>query len=103
MCCRQDKRRWGSRIRTDGRFLTEGAVTEELVEKVRKLNTVAARRGQTLAQMALAWILRDGDVTSVLTGASRPAQILDNVKMLENTNFCAEEREEIEGILSNSD
>lgn len=92
-----------SRIRTDGRFLTEGAVTEELVEKVRKLNTVAARRGQTLAQMALAWILRDGDVTSVLTGASRPAQILDNVKMLENTNFCAEEREEIEGILSNSD
>ena len=73
------------------------------MENVRKLNTVAARRGQTLAQMALAWILRDGDVTSVLTGASRPAQILDNVKMLENTNFCAEEREEIEGILSNSD
>ena len=89
-----------SRIRIDGRFLNENAVTEELVEKVRKLAQLAARRGQTLAQMALAWILRDGDITSVLIGASRPSQILDNVGMIGNTAFDQEERRAIDEILA---
>ena len=75
-------------------------MTEELVEKVRKLAQLAARRGQTLAQMALAWILRDGDITSVLIGASRPSQILDNVGMIGNTAFDQEERRAIDEILA---
>ena len=89
-----------SRIRTDGRFLKENAISDETVEMVRKLNELAAARGQSLAQMALAWILRDGDITSVLIGASRPAQILDNIGMIKNTEFSQEERRRIEEILS---
>lgn len=88
-----------SRIRTDGRFLKESSVNRETVEKVRQLNELAARRGQSLAQMALAWILRDGDITSVLIGASRPSQILDNIGMIENTVFSHEERIRIDEIL----
>ena len=88
-----------SRIRRDGRFLKENSVTEETLEKVKALNSLARQRGQTLAQMALAWILRDGDITSVLMGASRPAQILDNIGMLENRVFSPEEREKIDAIL----
>lgn len=88
-----------SRIRTDGRFLKETAITEETLQKVRALDAIAKERGQSLAQMALAWILRDGDITSVLIGASRASQILDNIGMLENTQFCQEEREKIEEIL----
>ncbi|MDE7206744.1 MAG: aldo/keto reductase [Lachnospiraceae bacterium] len=88
-----------SRIRTDGRFLKESAITEETLDKVRRLNALAKKRGQSLAQMALAWILRDGDITSVLIGASKTSQILDNIGMLENMQFCQEEREEIERIL----
>ncbi len=88
-----------SRVRTDGRFLKEEALTREMLDKLTRLNALAARRGQTLAQMALAWIMRDGDITSVLIGASRPSQILDNVKMLHNTSFAKEELEEIEEIL----
>lgn len=88
-----------SRIRTDGRFLGENAITEETLSKVRALGELAAERGQSLAQMALAWILRDGDITSVLIGASRPSQILDNVGMLKNLEFSAEERQRIEDIL----
>ena len=80
-----------SRVRTDGRFLKEGNITEEQVAKIRKLNEIAKDRGQTLAEMALAWILRDGVATSVLVGASRPAQILDNIKAIENTSFTADE------------
>lgn len=88
-----------SRIRTDGRFLKENAITEETLGKIRALGALAAERGQTLAQMALSWILRDGDITSVLIGASRPAQILDNVGMLNNLEFSTEERQRIEDIL----
>ena len=87
-----------SRIRTDGRFLKENALTEERLEQIRRLNELAAERGQTLAEMALAWILRDGVVTSVLIGASRPEQILDNRKALSNTNFSKEELELIDHI-----
>lgn len=89
-----------SRIRTDGRFLKESAVTEETVEKISRLNELAAGRGQTLAQMALAWILRDGDITSVLIGASKPSQVLDNIGMIHNTAFSDEERKEIDRILA---
>ena len=60
------------------------------------LTEIAAARGQTLAEMALAWILKDGQVTSVLIGASRPEQILDNIKALDNTTFTAEELEAID-------
>lgn len=88
-----------SRVRTDGRFLKETAITEETLQKVRALNALATERGQSLAQMALAWILRDGDITSVLIGASRASQILDNIGMLENTQFCQDELERIEEIL----
>lgn len=87
-----------SRIRTDGRFLKENALTEERLNQIRQLNDLAADRGQTLAQMALAWILRDGIVTSVLAGASRPEQVLDNIKAAENTNFTTEELELIDRI-----
>ena len=80
-----------SRIKTDGRFLKENALTEERLDQIRALNEVAAQRGQTLAQMALAWVLRDGIVTSVLAGASKPEQVLDNVKAAENTKFTDEE------------
>lgn len=87
-----------SRIRTDGRFLKENAVSEETLGKIRALNDIAAKRGQSLAEMALAWILRDGKVTSVLIGASKTSQILANVKALENTFFTAEELAEIDRI-----
>ena len=85
-----------SRVRTDGRFLKESALTEEKLAQIRALNEIAASRGQTLAEMALAWILKDGEVTSVLIGASRPEQILDNIKALENTTFTKEELEAID-------
>lgn len=88
-----------SRIRTDGRFLKENAINEETIEKVKKLGVLAKERGQSLAQMALAWILRDGDITSVLIGASRPTQILDNIGMVGNTEFSAQERARIDEIL----
>ena len=80
-----------SRIRTDGRFLKESAVTEEKLAQVRALNEIARRRGQKLAQMALAWILRDGITTSVIIGASKPAQIIENIAAVQNTAFTAEE------------
>ncbi|MBQ9550119.1 MAG: aldo/keto reductase [Lachnospiraceae bacterium] len=80
-----------SRIRRDGRFLRESSVTPEKLEAVRRLNELAKKRGQTLPEMALAWVLRDGAVTSALIGASKSGQILDNVKALDNTQFSEEE------------
>ena len=80
-----------SRVRTDGRFLKESALTEDRLIQIWRLNEIAHDRGQTLAEMALSWILRDGVVTSVLIGASKPEQILDNVKAVENTAFTVEE------------
>lgn len=87
-----------SRIKTDGRFLQESAVTKERLRQIQLLNEVAAGRGQSLAQMALSWILRDGEVTSVLIGASKPKQILENVKIVGHTDFTTEELQEIERI-----
>lgn len=87
-----------SRIMTDGRFLRESALTQDKLDRVRKLNEIASERGQTLAQMALAWILRDGKVTSVLVGASKPEQVTDNIKAAENTTFTSDELELIDKI-----
>lgn len=86
------------RIMTDGRFLKQSAVTPERLEQIRKLNEIAKERGQTLAEMALAWVLKDGVVTSVLIGASKPSQILDNIKAINNTAFSAEELKRIDEI-----
>lgn len=87
-----------SRIRTDGRFLQESRINEEALEKIRALNEIAKGRGQTLAEMALAWLLKEGVVTSVLAGASKPSQILDNIKAIENTDFTQDEIEAIDRI-----
>ena len=87
-----------SRVRTDGRFLKETDITAQKIETALQLRKIAAERGQTLAQMALSWILRDGDITSVLIGASRPEQILENLKMLGHTEFSAEERRKIDAL-----
>ncbi len=87
-----------SRVRTDGRFLNERALTEERLSQIRRLNELAAERGQTLAEMALAWILRDGIVTSVLIGASKPEQILANIGAVRNTLFTEEELRRIDEI-----
>lgn len=80
-----------SRIMTDGRFLKDNALTPQRLEQIRQLNDLAQQRGQTLAQMALSWVLREGIVTSVLAGASRPEQILDNIQAAKNTTFTQEE------------
>lgn len=87
-----------SRVNTDGRFLNAGNLTNERLDKVRALNVMAKKRNQTLAEMALSWILKDGIVTSVLIGASKPSQILDNIKAIENTYFSEEEIKKIDGI-----
>lgn len=75
-------------------------VTEAKVEKVKRLNAIAAERGQSLAQMSLAWVLRGGRVTSALIGASRVSQIEDNVAALSNLDFTEEELRRIEDILA---
>jgi L-glyceraldehyde 3-phosphate reductase len=80
-----------SRIRTDSRFLKENALTPERLNQIKALNDLAVQRGQSLAQMALSWVLRDGIVTSVLAGASRPEQVIDNIKAVENTKFTDDE------------
>lgn len=80
-----------SRIATDGRFLHSDALTEDKLKQIHDLNNIAAMRGQTLAEMALAWLLHDDAVTSVLVGASKPEQLLANLKALENTEFTDRE------------
>ncbi|EPN9528327.1 L-glyceraldehyde 3-phosphate reductase [Cronobacter malonaticus] len=89
-----------SRAASGSRFLNPDQITPEKLEKVRKLNDLAIKRGQKLSQMALAWVLRDEKVTSVLIGASKTSQIDDAVGMLANRGFSAEERQAIEAILA---
>lgn len=89
-----------SRIRTDGRFLHEDALSESRLAQIRALNDIAENRGQTLAQMALSWVLRDGEVTSVLIGASRASQITENTKIVEAAAFSADELAAIEAVLN---
>jgi L-glyceraldehyde 3-phosphate reductase len=81
-------------------FLQEDQVTGERVDKIKRLNELAIKRDQTLAQMALAWILRDKRITSVLIGVSRPAQLTDSLQCLNNTWFTAEELQLIDNILA---
>ena len=87
-----------SRIGRDGRFLKADSLTEARLSQIRALNAIAGERGQTLAEMALAWILKDGDVCSVLIGASRPSQLLDNVKAAKNCAFTEKELRKIDEI-----
>lgn len=87
-----------SRIARDNRFLHESDLTESRLEQIRSLNELAGKRGQTLAQMALSWILKDDEVCSVLIGASRPRQIIENITAIENTEFTQEELKQIDEI-----
>jgi len=80
--------------------LQESQITPDRIEKVKKLNAIAMERGQTLAEMAIAWLLKDEGVTSVLVGASSVAQLSDNLKALEKTSFSSEELAIIENILT---
>ena len=88
-----------SRVRTDGRFLNEKALSDEMLDKIRKLDKIASQRGQSLAQMALAWVYSRKGITSVLIGASRPEQILENLKMTDNLVFTKEELDLIDSIV----
>lgn len=88
-----------SRVKTDGRFLKEGQISPDMIEKIKKLNAIAENRGQTLAQMALSWIYSREGITSVLIGASKPEQITENLKMTENIHFTDEERLAIDKIV----
>ncbi len=88
-----------SRVRTDGRFLKETQITEEKLTKVRKLNDIARERGESLAQMALAWVMHTEGLTSVLVGASCPEQILDNIAMQSSPSFTDEELRLIDAIV----
>ena len=84
----------------DGRFLNETALTSEKLSQIQALNEIAMERGQTLAEMALSWILKDDKVTSVLIGASKPEQILDNIKIIGHTDFSDEELKKIDDIVN---
>ena len=85
-----------SRIRKDRRFLKESILTAERMEQIRKLNELAAQRGEKLADMALAWLLQKKEVTSVLIGASKTQQILDNIKAIHSAPFTEEELQKID-------
>jgi len=88
-----------SRVAKGVGFLTENNLTEARLSQIKRLNDIALERGQSLAQMALAWILRHGEVTTVLIGASRPEQLTDSLKCLDNIKFSTEELAKIEEIL----
>ena len=88
-----------SRIASNSVFLTESNLTDEVLAKISGLNEIAIARGQNLAQMAISWILRDGMVTSVLVGASKPSQLVENVKAIEKIDFTEEEIKKIDKII----
>ena len=82
-------------------FLNEAGVKPEIIAKVRKLNAIAGERGETMAQLALAWVLENPAITSVITGASKPEQIIQNVKTIEkHVPLSAEEKQAIRAILA---
>jgi len=87
-----------SRVMTDGRFLHKEQLGEDRISVIRKLNDLASKRGETLAQMALKWVVKDSDVTSVLIGASKPQQILENLKVMQAADFSDEELKLIDEI-----
>ncbi|MEI7906333.1 MAG: aldo/keto reductase, partial [Bacteroidota bacterium] len=80
-------------------FLKPEHITEARIQQIRRLNEIAKKRGQSLAQMALSWILKDKRITSVLIGASKPEQLSDSLQCLHNTEFAANELTEIDAIL----
>ncbi|WAM34067.1 aldo/keto reductase [Caldicellulosiruptor morganii] len=88
-----------SRVKKSGVFLKESDITPERIEKVKKLCEIAKRRGQTISQLALSWILRNKVVASVIVGASKVSQIEDNAGCITNTEFSEQELREIEEIL----
>ncbi|WP_373057604.1 L-glyceraldehyde 3-phosphate reductase [Zunongwangia sp. H14] len=88
-----------SRAATEGSYLSKSQITPEVVEQVQKLNKIAQSRGQSLAQMAVAWLLKDKRVTSVLVGVSKVSQLEDNIGALDNIEFSKSELEEIDKIL----
>lgn len=90
-----------SRAVKDGRYLSKEKLTADLLDKVSKLNSIALQRNQSLAQMAIAWLLKDKRITSVLVGASSPRQLLDSIGSLKNLAFIKSELKEIESILQN--
>ncbi len=90
-----------SRVVTDGRFLHKEQLNEKRIHTIQQLNDLAAERGESLAQMALKWVLKDNDVTSVLVGASKPEQILENLKVMEAAPFTEEELKKIDEISLN--
>lgn len=87
-----------SRIARDARFLHASDLTEHRLAQIRQLNELAGQRGQTLAQMALSWVLKDDEVCSVLIGASKPEQIVENISVAQHTSFTEQELAEIEEI-----
>ena len=87
-----------SRVKTDGRFLNEKVLSPEKIGKIEKLNQIAQERGQTLAQMSLSWLYHREEITSVLIGASKPEQIIENIKMIENLSFTEAELAKIDSI-----
>lgn len=89
-----------SRVLTDGRFLKKEQLTETKLQQIQALNVIAAQRGESLAQMALKWVLKDDVVTSVLIGASKPEQILDNIKVIDSADFSEEELQKIDEIVN---
>ncbi|NLK75810.1 MAG: L-glyceraldehyde 3-phosphate reductase [Clostridiales bacterium] len=88
-----------SRAAGNSIFLNEKMITEDIIQKVIQLNEIAKERGQSLSQMALAWALKQGKLTSVIIGASRPGQIVENVKAVEHMDFTEEELKRIEEVL----
>ena len=89
-----------SRMFTDGRFLKKEQLTETKLQQIQALNMIAEQRGESLAQMALKWVLKDDVVTSVLIGASKPEQILDNIKVIDSADFSEEELQKIDEIVN---
>ncbi|WP_317174893.1 L-glyceraldehyde 3-phosphate reductase [Pararhodonellum marinum] len=89
-----------SRAAKDGRYLTAKQITPEVLNKVQKLNELAKKRGQSLAQMAIAWLLKDPRITTVLVGVSKPEQLKENVAAAQNVVFSKEELDKIQKILN---
>ena len=89
-----------SRMLTDGRFLKKEQLTETKLQQIQSLHAIAEQRGESLAQMALKWVLKDDVVTSVLIGASKPEQILDNIKVIDSADFSEEELQKIDEIVN---
>lgn len=87
-----------SRMVADGRYLKRDVITRKRLEQIRGLIKIAEKRGESLAQMALRWVLRDEEVTSVLIGASKPSQIIENIKIISKAHFTDEELRNIDNI-----